>query len=57
MNQDLPDVHAAFRKGGGARDQIAYIPWIMEHATEFKTKKKQNKKKKLILNHSLCQKL
>jgi len=50
MNQDLPDVHAAFRKGGGARDQIAYIPWIMEHAREFKKKKKKN----LILIHSLC---
>ena len=40
MNQDLPDVHAAFRKGGGARDQIAYIPWIMEHTREFQKKKK-----------------
>ena len=31
----LPDVQAGFRKGRGARDQIANICWIMEKATEF----------------------
>ena len=32
MNRELPDVQAGFRKGGGARDQIANIRWIMEKA-------------------------
>ena len=32
MNRDLPDVQAGFRKGRGARDQIANICWIMEKA-------------------------
>ena len=35
MNRELPDVQAGFRKGRGARDQIANIPWIMEKAREF----------------------
>ena len=35
VNQDLPDVQAAFRKGRGARDQIADIHWIIEKAREF----------------------
>ena len=35
MNQELPDVQAGFRKGGGARDQIANIQWITEKAGEF----------------------
>ena len=30
MNRELPDVQAGFRKGGGTRDQIANIPWIIE---------------------------
>ena len=30
VNHELPDVQAGFRKGRGARDQIANIPWIME---------------------------
>ena len=30
MNQELPDVQAGFRKGRGARDQIANIHWIIE---------------------------
>ena len=30
MNCELPDVQAGFRKGRGARDQIANIRWIME---------------------------
>ena len=35
MNCELPDVQADFRKGGGTRDQIANIRWIMEKAREF----------------------
>ena len=35
VNCELPDVQAGFRKGGGTRDQIANICWIMEKAREF----------------------
>ena len=35
MNQELPDLQAGFQKGGGTRDQIANIHWIMEKAREF----------------------
>ena len=35
MNRELPDVQASFRKGRGARDQIANIHWIIEKAREF----------------------
>ena len=35
MNQELLDVQARFRKGGGTRDQIAIIHWIIEKAREF----------------------
>ena len=35
VNRELPDVQAGFRKGGGIRDQIANICWIMEKAKEF----------------------
>ena len=35
MNWELPDVQAGFRKGRGTRDQIAYIPLIIEKAREF----------------------
>ena len=28
MNRELPDVQAGFRKGRGAREQIANICWI-----------------------------
>ena len=35
VNRELPDVQAGFRKGGGTRDQIANIRWIMEKAREF----------------------
>ena len=34
MNHELPDVQAGFKKGRGARDQIANI-WIIEKAREF----------------------
>ena len=35
MNHELPDVQARFRKGRGARDQIANICWIIEKPREF----------------------
>ena len=35
VNCELPDVQARFRKGRGARDQIANIRWIIEKAREF----------------------
>ena len=35
VNWELPDVQAWFRKGRGARDQIANIHWITEKAREF----------------------
>ena len=35
MNRELPDVQAGFRKGRGARDQIANIHWIIKKAREF----------------------
>ena len=35
MNREIPDVQAGFRKGRGARDQIANIHWILEKEREF----------------------
>ena len=35
MNQELPEVQAALRKGRGTRDQIASICWIIKKAREF----------------------
>jgi len=35
VNWELPDVQAGFRKGRGARDQIANMHWIIEKAKEF----------------------
>ena len=35
MNRKLPDSQAGFRKGRGARHQIANIRWIIEKAREF----------------------
>ena len=35
MNRELPDVQAGFRKGRGARDQIANIHWIIKKARKF----------------------
>ena len=32
MNCELSDVQAGFRKGGGTRDQIANIRWIIKKA-------------------------
>ena len=38
VNNELPDVQADFRKGRGARDQIANICWIIKKAREFQKK-------------------
>ena len=35
VNHELPDVQGGFRKGGGTRDQIANIHWIIKKAREF----------------------
>ena len=35
VNHELPDVQADFRKGRGARDQIANILWTIEKARKF----------------------
>ena len=35
MNHEFPIVQAGFRKGGGTRDQIANISWIIKKAREF----------------------
>ena len=35
VNWELPDIQAGFRKGRGARDQIANIHWIIEKEREF----------------------
>ena len=35
VNRELPDVQAGFRKGRGARDQIANICWTIDKAREF----------------------
>ena len=35
VNHELPDVWDGFRKGRGARDQIANICWIIKKAKEF----------------------
>ena len=35
VNREFPDVQAGFRKGRGARDQIANISWIIEKVQTF----------------------
>ena len=35
FHRELPNVQAGFRKGRGARDQIANICWITEKVREF----------------------
>ena len=35
MNGGLPDVQAGFSKGGGTRDRIVNIHWIVEKAREY----------------------
>ena len=50
MNRELPDVQAGFRKGRGARDQIANIYWIIK-------KSEKVPEKYLLLLYWLCQSL
>ena len=38
VNCELPDVQAGFRKGGGTRDQIVNIHWIIKKVREFQKK-------------------
>ena len=38
VNHELPDVQAGFRRGRGARDQIANICWTIKKAREFQKK-------------------
>ena len=35
VNCEIPDVQTGFKKGRGARNQIANIRWIIEKAREF----------------------
>ena len=35
VNRELPDVQVRFRKGRGARDQIASICWVIKKAKEL----------------------
>ena len=35
VNCELPDIQDGFRKGGGPRDQIANIHWIIKKVREF----------------------
>ena len=35
VNCELPDIQAGFSKGGGTRDKIATIQWIIKTAREF----------------------
>ena len=35
MNHEFSDVQTDFRKGRGARDQVANIRWIIKEAKEF----------------------
>ena len=35
VDHEFPDVQAGFRKGRGARHQIAHICWIIEKAKQF----------------------
>ena len=49
VNHEFPDVSAGFRKGRGARDQIANIRWII--------KKVRVPEKHLFLLYWLCQSL
>ena len=39
MNNELPDVQDGFRKGKGARDQIANMRWIIKKARQLQKKK------------------
>ena len=39
VNHEITDVQAVFRKGRGARDEIANVFWLIEKAREFLKKK------------------
>ena len=52
VNHEIPDVQAGFRKGGGTRDQIAHIRWIIGKAREFQ--KKTSTSASLIMLKPLC---
>ena len=53
VNQELPDIQSAFKKGRGTRYQIANICWIIEKARKFQKKKKATSASFTILK-SLC---
>ena len=38
VNRELPDVQVGFRKGGGTRDQIANICWIIKNQDSSREK-------------------
>ena len=50
VNRELTYVQAGLRKGGGTRDQIANIHWIIVKAREFQKTNKQTNKHLLLLN-------
>ena len=52
VNQELPDVHAGFRKGKGTRNQIANICCITEKARKFQ--KKTSTSASLTMQKPLC---
>ena len=39
VNHEITDVQAVFRKGRGARDEIANVFWLIKKAREFLKKK------------------
>ena len=41
VNHEFHNVQTGFKKGRGARDQIASISWIIEKAREFQKKSHQ----------------
>ena len=51
VNHELPDVQAGFRKGGGTRDQIANIRWIIEKS---KSSRKTSTSASLTTLKPLC---
>ena len=50
VNCELSDIQAGFRKGRGARLQIANIYWIIKKAREFQKKTKNKKQKKTYIS-------
>ena len=35
VNWEIPDIQAGFREGGGTKDWITNIHWVIEKAREF----------------------